>query len=526
MLAQVLLHHPQKRAVVGKLWGDHIGVAFVDPSKTILREEVCQRLPAAFAREHHVLPLYELAGAVTVATPTPLDRTLIAGIESRMNAFVSPVFAFADQVDAAIEIIYQSDSALMKLVEAFASKVGQAGVRINAREIRKLSQEQAVTDFVRGLLLYAVKRRASDIHIEPGEEQVRIRFRIDGVLQPIFTLDAALLAPVGTHLKLLAEVDIAESRQPQDGRVELKTPGDPIVLRFSSAPTIHGEKFVLRLMGTPGFQDVPSLGDLGFSSVIEPGVRRVAESPNGVFFVTGPTGSGKTTTLYALLQYMNNPGVNIMTIENPVERPLTGINQSQVNDDIGLTFGALLRNFLRQDPDIILLGEVRDLETAQIAARAALTGHLVLTTMHTNDAIQTVTRLLDLGVDPSLAAPCLIGVLAQRLVRQLCGACKESYTLTRAQMEEIFEFEGEPEVSFHRAVGCELCNRTGYRGRLGIHELLTITPEVRALISRHASYPEILACAESQGFDSLRYDGVKKVLRGLTSIEEVSRVVL
>jgi type IV pilus assembly protein PilB len=206
--------------------------------------------------------------------------------------------------------------------------------------------------------------------------------------------------------------------------------------------------------------------------------------------------------------------------------PLQGINQSQVNDEIGLTFSALLRNFLRQDPDVILLGEVRDLETAQIAARAALTGHLVLTTMHTNDAIQTVTRLLDLGVDSSLAAPCLIGVLAQRLVRRLCGSCKEEFELTRVQLEELFDFEGDPHVHFHRAVGCDRCGQSGYRGRLAIHELLTVTPEVRTLIARHATYSEILACAESQGYNSMRYDGVKKVLRGLTSIDEINRVVL
>ncbi|MDP6526016.1 MAG: GspE/PulE family protein [Kiritimatiellia bacterium] len=526
MLLHLLSRKPDSRNKLGKLWGDFLNVAYINTSHINIHYELVQKLPEAFAKSRRVMPLYDFGGAVTLATPAPADRELISEVEGYLDAFVSPVFAFPDQVDTALEIAYQTDSSLTKLLSEFSPGQGKTTETVSAAELRKLSKDQAIIAFTQGLLFLAVRRRASDIHIEPEEDTLRIRFRVDGVLQTILRMESGLLPPLVTRLKVMAEVDISESRQPQDGRIELPSFGDPLLFRFSTVPTIHGEKAVLRLMGHTEFQDVPDLADLGFSADIAADINRVVGIPNGIFFVTGPTGSGKTTTLYSILKYLNDPGVNIMTIENPVEFPLQGVNQVQVQSKIGITFGSVLRHFLRQDPDIILLGEIRDLETARIAAQAALTGHLVLTTMHTNDVFQAVTRLLDLGVDPTLVAPCTIGVMAQRLVRRLCESCKEEYELPPEQADLLFEKAPEDRVFMHRAVGCESCDKSGYRGRLAIHEMYVMEPEVRALIARNAPYGQLVRCAESHNFTSLRYDGLKKVLRGLTTLEEVDRVTL
>lgn len=526
MLLHLLGRKPDSRNELGRIWGDFINVSYVNTGKINIQYELVQKLPEAFAKSRRVMPLYNFGGAITLATPWPADRSLIAEVEGHLDAFVSPIFAFPDQVDTALEIAYQTDSALTQLLSEYSPKHGKAAATLTATELRKLSKDEAIIAFTRGLLFLAVRHRASDIHIEPEDRSLRIRFRVDGVLQTIVRLESSLLPPIVTRLKVMADVDISESRHPQDGRIEIPSFGEPLLFRFSTVPTIHGEKVVLRLMGHTEFQDVPDLGELGFSKDVLGHIHRALEIPNGIFFVTGPTGSGKTTTLYSVLKYLNDPGVNIMTVENPVEFPLQGVNQVQVHDKIGISFGAVLRHFLRQDPDIILLGEIRDLETARIAARAALTGHLVLTTMHTNDAFQAITRLLDLGVDPTLVAPCTIGVMAQRLVRRLCETCKQEYELDPVIADLLFEKEPEDKVMMYRAVGCESCTKSGYRGRLAIHEIFVIEPEVRTLIARNAPYSEIVRCAETKGFVSLRYDGLKKVLRGLTTLDELDRVTL
>jgi type IV pilus assembly protein PilB len=527
LLIHLVQRFPNQRDELGKLWGNSLHVAYVDPGKTFVQFDLCQKLPEALAKNRKIFPLYEFGGVVTLAMATPTDRLIIDQAEGHLDMFVSPVFSFPDQIGSALDIGYQTNVALEKLAATQAPILGaRTGAMIGADELRKLSDDKTIITFTSGLVLLALKQRASDIHIEPLAKSVRIRFRIDGVLQEVFSLSPALLPPIVIRLKILAEADISETRRPQDGRISFPLSDRTLDIRFSTVPTINGEKIVMRLLGQAHFSDIPDLDELDFSKKILDSIKRLVEYPNGIFFVTGPTGSGKTTTLYALLKFMNHPGVNILTIEDPVEYTLDGINQVGVNEASGLTFAPALRHFMRQDPDIILVGEIRDLETAAIAARAALTGHLVLTTMHTNTSLQAIIRMLDLGVDPGLVAPSIVATMAQRLVRRLCSHCKETFLADTALIDEYFEWDGKTPVSLCRPKGCVRCNNTGYLGRVAIHELFLINDEVRSLVSNHAPAIEIEAAALATGYETMRYDGFKKVLRGLTTIEEVNRVVL
>ncbi len=324
----------------------------------------------------------------------------------------------------------------------------------------------------------------------------------------------------------MAGMNISEIRKSQDGAIKLQMVERSVDCRLSTLPTIYGEKIVIRLLGSAGFENIPNLGQLEFSRRNEQEVKKALAHPHGIFFVTGPTGSGKTTTLYSMLNHINSKAVNIMTIEDPVEYRLPGLNQVQVNRAADMTFGSALRSALRQDPDVILVGEIRDLETATVATRAALTGHLVLTTLHTNSALQAVTRLLDIGVEPFLVAPSIICILAQRRVRRLCEKCRQKYRLSVEEREKLFEGEDQSEVYFYKENGCERCNHVGYSGRLAIHELLIIDDDIRALIGQQAPMHEIKHWAKSRDLQTLRYDGMKKVLRGLTTIIELNRVTV
>lgn len=517
-----------KKNELGMLWGDSLGVAYIDLSRTMMQHHVVQKLPEQFARTSKMIPVYQFGDVITIATANPGQIIALKEAERLVSAPVSAVFTFTEDIEDAIEIEYKSGSGLTELIDKIGmNSLFKGTTKITEDQIRKLSGDQAVIEFTRGLLLFGVKERASDIHIEPEEEMVRIRFRIDGALQERLKLDRVLMAPLISRLKIMANLDITERRRPQDGRISLSLTNRSIDFRMSSVPTIFGEKIVLRILGQVEKQkDVPDLAELDFSASLFGKLKKIIDAPNGVFFVTGPTGSGKTTTLYAVLKHLNKPIVNIMTIEDPVEYRLQGINQVQVNHLINLDFGSALRSFLRQDPDIILVGEVRDMETAKIAAQAALTGHLVLTTMHTNNALQAVTRLVEIGVEPFLVAPSIIGVMAQRLVRKICDNCKESYRLTPERIEDYFVWDGKSEVSFYRGKGCEQCGQSGYLGRIAIHELFIMNSEIRRLVSRGASILEVQESANKSGYKPMRYDGLKKVLRGLTTIEEIDRVTV
>ncbi len=519
-LAAMLYLAEQRAALketIGKLWGDSMQMAYVDPTRSIIQYALLDKLPRDFAGQHRLIPLYALNEVVTVAMADPLDQTVLDRLEGYLGAIPSTVFAFPDHILAALEIARLSAQALHELVPG-----EQAGAGREHAALERHAEEQSMAEFARGLFLLALKQSASDVHIEPTEGGVVIRLRIDGALQPCLRLPMSLFPSLSNVVKILAGADIGDRRRPQDGRITLALPDRALEFRFSSIPTIYGEKLVMRLLGQNQFSAVPSLDDLNFSTSILAGIRRIIEAPNGVFFVTGPTGSGKTTTLYAALKDLNRKDVNIVTIEDPVEYRLAGINQVQVNPQAGVTFASALRAFLRQDPDVILVGEIRDAETAKIAAQAALTGHLVLTTMHTNNALQAITRLIQIGVEPFLVAPSIIGVMAQRLVRRLCDHCKESVALTPAETGDLFTgWDGREPVTCWRAKGCEQCGFIGYRGRLAIHELFVIDDEIRDFIAHNATILDIRKYAREQGFTTMSYDGIKKALRGLTTLDEI-----
>ena len=514
-----------KKEVLGKLWGDSIGVSYVDLNKTLFQSQIVSKLPEQFARRNRVIPIYKMGDVVTVAAATPTDQEMLKKAETAIGSSISAVFSFPADIDDAIEIQYQTRDSINEFLDRIVdNELFKDTSKITYEELQKLSGDQSIIDLCRGLLLLGVKDRASDIHIEPAEDSVRVRYRIDGVLQERIMLEKALLPPLSSCLKVMAGLDITEKRRPQDGRINLHLTKKSIDFRLSTIPTIYGEKIVLRILGQIQTDEIPDLNVLELSKSNYTKTKRVIEIPNGVFFVTGPTGSGKTTTLFAVLNHLNTPEINIMTVEDPVEYRLPGINQIQVNPVINLDFAAALRSFLRQDPDVILIGEIRDLETAKIAAQAALTGHLVLATMHTNNALQAVTRLVEIGVEPFLVAPSIIGVMAQRLTRRICIYCKERYQLSEKEIEQYFIWDKATDVYFYKGKGCPECNNTGYFGRLAIQEVFIMSEEIRSLVAKGASILEIEKTAKKSGFKTMRYDGLKKVLRGLTTIDELERV--
>ena len=372
------------------------------------------------------------------------------------------------------------------------------------------------------IVVLALKERASDIHIEPKKHELVVRFRIDGVLVDRFRFPIELSRVLLSRFKVISGLDITEHRRPQDGRLNFSLPGVNVDLRVSTLPVLYGEKIVMRILG-------PSLGGVAldldrmmFSSSVLTEFKRALRQPSGILLVTGPTGSGKTTTLHAALGFLDSRDVNIVTIEDPVEFDIPTLNQVPVNEAIGIGFSEALRSVLRQDPDVILVGEIRDTDTARIATQAALTGHLVLSTLHTNDAVQAITRLLDMEVEPYAVAPSILGVLAQRLVRRICTDCRTEQVLTREDLGEHFTLDeaSDPPV-FYRGVGCENCGGTGFRGRIAIHEFLRVTPQIRDAVSRRESNLRIGDMARADGFQSMREDGVRKALLGLTTLTEV-----
>lgn len=512
---------PTKTDSIGKIWADHIGVAYSNPTKTLTNAPLAQKLTKEFLRQNSVIPLVKMSSesAVTVAMAHPDDVMLISNIESLLQMMVSPVFAFPSSIMEQIDTIFNPQDAIRQ-----STAIDQEKQETENR-LKLLCELKEMVDFVRELIMLAVHERASDIHVEPTEDMIRIRLRIDGELQERFRLDKAILPSLSNRLKLLAGCDISEARKPQDGRMSLEVEGRPIDLRFSSIPTIHGEKIVLRILGQSAFKDIPELEDIGLSWHTYTIILKIINSPNGVFFVTGPTGSGKTTTLYTALKRINHDNINIVTIEDPIEFRLDGINQVQVNTLAGVTFANALRAFLRQDPDVMLIGEIRDMETATIASQAALTGHLVLTTMHTNNALQALGRLIQIGVEPFLVAPSIVGVMGQRLVRRLCQHCREKYLLSEFQTQLLFDCAPGTEVYMYRSKGCDYCNGIGYYGRVAIHEVFMFDEDIRTMIAENKSLLEIQKAVELRGFRDMRYDGYTKALRGITTLSEVDSAI-
>ncbi len=497
----------------------------LDPDE--IDEQLVARLPIGFAKQHRLLPVGRTElGEIRVVAANPLDteplddlRLLFEGAEILLElAGESLILEAINQVyDRGPSTTDQLAEEATDDLDALATEISQ-----EPQDLLEATDDAPIIRLVNSMLQHAVKERASDIHIEPFEKGLRIRFRIDDVLyEPMKPLPRALQASIASRIKIMGGLDIAEKRLPQDGRIRLKIAGRDYDVRLSTLPVAFGERLVLRLL--PDSQALLDLARIGFSEKQLDGIERLVRRPNGIILVTGPTGSGKTTTLHAALARINDPERNIITIEDPIEIQQPGISQIEVNPKIGLTFAAGLRSILRQDPNVVLVGEIRDLETAEIAIQASLTGHLVLSTIHTNDSASSITRLVDMGVEPFLVGSSLVAALAQRLVRVLCRQCREPYEASDSELREIgLQPQAHP-VTIYRAVGCAACNQTGYRGRLGIFELMMVDDEIRPLVSSNIDSKTIKQKAMSKGMSTLRSDGAQKVLRGITSVAEVLR---
>ncbi|MBI5691710.1 MAG: type II/IV secretion system protein [Verrucomicrobia bacterium] len=507
-----------------RLWADAMNVAYVDPFASVITEEALEHIPVEVARKVTAIGLYVLNGVLTVAMANPDDAELLRRLGQIAQMPVSPVFALPREIDDAIAVHYSTEQGLEESLGELERSSLFDRPEIAGDKLAALAENNALVQVLDEILFFAMRERATDIHIEAQETQCRIRFRIDGNLREVLTYSRKLHRALISRLKILSNLNIAESRFPQDGRFSMPIANQLANFRVSTLPSAYGEKAVIRILALTGRKSMITLDKMMMSQTILQPFKRLIQNPNGIVFVTGPTGSGKTTTLYAALHEINTPEVNISTIEDPIEIQLGGVNQSQVNSNIDLKFSTILRALMRQDPDVILIGEIRDLETAKIATEAALTGHIVFATLHTNTAPQAIVRLLEIGVEPYMVAPSVIGVLAQRLAARICETCKEAYYPNREVLLKYFREEGlTDEVPFFRGRGCPACRHTGYKGRVAFHELVLITEEVRSLISEGRSVQEITRAAAKVGYKPLRYDGLKKVLLGLTTIDEIEK---
>jgi type IV pilus assembly protein PilB len=521
-------------------------VPFVDLDRIPIDSSAIDSVPDRIAKHHNVIPVRKegtnlwLAMANTTNIQAQDDVRMITGCR------VISVAAVPGAIEDAIKKYYGGGATngegmvgsgaaytapapnmaadMRKLIAEAASGRESADVATDA-EAEKMAEQAPIIKLANALIQQAIYDRASDIHVEPQHRHVRIRYRVDGVLAEAMTVTKTLQAPLISRLKIMAEMNIAERRLPQDGRIEVRHQGKEYDLRVSSIPTPYGEKVVMRILDKQSV--MIGLNKLGFNEENQLLIEELTSQPNGMFLCTGPTGSGKTTTQYSVLNRLNTIGVNILTVEDPIEYQLQGIAQVQVNKKAGLNFANTLRHFLRQDPDIIMVGEMRDLETAEIAIESSLTGHLVLSTLHTNDAPSATLRMIDMGVEPYLISATVIGILAQRLARRICTDCKEPYAVKEMDLRR-FGFpvtDPEREVTIYRGKGCAGCRQTGFRGRTGIHELMVMNAEIAELVVRRAPLADIKEAAKANGMKELKEDGLEKVLGGITTPDEVMRVV-
>jgi type IV pilus assembly protein PilB len=500
---------------------EQVGLEFVDLSEHPIDATATTLLPEALARRYRAIPIGERDGKLLVAMSDPANVYALDDIRTITNRDVQPLVATASDVENAIQKYANMDGQ----VEALASVAAEA-YEGESENLEAALEDAPIVKLVNAIMTQAVGDRASDVHIEPAESNVRIRFRVDGVLhEPMPPAPKNIQGGLISRLKVMADLNIAEKRVPQDGRISMKVGGKSLDLRLATLPTVYGEKVVIRILDKSNA--LLRLEDLGFLEESYKSFAKSFHKPYGAILVTGPTGSGKSTTMYSTLNILNQEDKNIITVEDPVEYRLNGVNQMQVNPKAGLTFASALRSILRADPDIVLIGEIRDKETATIAIEAALTGHLVLSSLHTNDAASAITRLIEMDVETFLVASAIDCIVAQRLARKLCDRCKVPYV---PEESELIEADVPPETwkditQYYRAAGCVACSNTGYRGRVGLYEVMPVTEELERLTVEHASSDQMRDMALAQGMISLRNDGLVKTRMGITSIEEVARVV-
>jgi type IV pilus assembly protein PilB len=525
-IAQILLsmNAANERQILGVL-AETLGLAFETPEKTSVDARAFEILGVDFTRKHLALALRFEDKTLIVAMADPTNIFLLDDIRRRTKYEIRVVVATAADINRAIEQITNqvNDVHVEEIIKDMAEDDVQlvAEAKEDVTDLAKAGSESPVIRFVNYLIFDAIKQNASDIHIEPKERELRVRYRIDGVLFETMSPPHQMHPAIVSRLKIMANLDIAERRLPQDGRIRAMVHGRKVDLRLSTLPTGNGEKCVLRILDDRSIQ--VNLEDLGFSEDVLTIWRKQVEQPHGILLVTGPTGSGKTTTLYASLRQMDGNKLNISTVEDPIEYQLPSASQIQVYDKIGMTFAAVLRAMLRQDPDVVMLGEIRDAETAQIAVQAALTGHLVLSTLHTNDAPGSITRLINVGVEPYLIAGAVNAILAQRLVRRICPNCKEDYKPTD-EMREFLSLQGMADGRTWKGKGCDRCRKTGYVGRLGIYELLVMDDSLRDQVTANPDVARLRKLCIERGLVTLREDGFQKVIQGMTTVDEILRV--
>ncbi|MCM3627148.1 Flp pilus assembly complex ATPase component TadA [Paenibacillus glycanilyticus] len=490
-----------------------LGIPHVSLYKYQIDPEITQIIPESMAKRYQAIPLHKDGGKLMVAMADPLDYFAIEELRMSTGFRIEPAISSKDELQRAIARHYGLQDSMSQMMIDLPTQE-------EIRETEITDEDSPVVRLVNQMIQQAVQLRASDIHVDPGETSVTIRYRIDGVLRTERAIPKQMQGFITARLKIMSKLNIAERRLPQDGRMKMQFEFKTVDIRVSSLPTIYGEKIVLRLLDLS--TGVKAIDQLGFNNHNVQVFKEMIERPYGILLITGPTGSGKTTTLYSALSHLNEEDTNIITVEDPVEYQLDGINQVQVSPTIGLTFATGLRSILRQDPNVVMVGEIRDTETAEIAIRASLTGHLVLSTLHTNDSVSSITRFRDMGVEPYLIASSLIGVVAQRLVRRICNDCKDAHEPTD-QERLFFKSRGIHVDKLYRGRGCGNCGSMGYRGRVAIHEVLHINNEIRELITLSGSLGELREAAAKQGMIQLMDDGLEKVTKGITTLQEVLR---
>ena len=500
----------------------HTGHRLVDIQGATLDPAIVALVPGAICRRYRLLPLERIAGRLTVAMLDPTDIIATDDVASLTDLLIEPVVVAADALQQAFERYLRSDEELSELSEQIGETSSSPGT-VFTESLDEQDADAPIVRFVNLLIAQAINDRASDIHVEPGEHELAVRFRIDGVLHEMQRADRGIQDGIISRLKIMSAIDIAERRRPQDGRLSVQHEGRQIDLRVATLPTVWGEKIVMRILDNTAQR--LSLDDLRMSPNNLERFRGAITRPHGMVLVTGPTGSGKSTTLYTALQEVADPRVNVITVEDPVEYRMAGVNQVQVNNRAGLTFGAALRSILRSDPDVVLVGEIRDHETAVISIEASLTGHLVLSTLHTNDAPSAMTRLIEIGCEPFLVATALSAVVAQRLARRLCDRCQQAGNEPSEVLQSLgFPHDPHNLPQIFYAAGCAVCSYTGYRGRIALHEVMALSERIEQLVVTRATGTEIRQQALMEGMVSLRQDGWAKVTAGLTTIDEVLRV--
>ena len=505
---------------------DSLGIKRVNLGMIFVDDQVLKLLDEDFVTKSKIMPRNVSGRRLVIATNDPLDFPTIENVRLKTGMNVETVIATKNDIETAIARYYGFKKTLKSLgIEVEKEKdEDEKFYEEMVKEPEQDASESPIIQLVNQILLTAVKSEASDIHIDPTDIELHIRYRIDGVLNTERTLPKVILSRLISRIKVMSHMDITDTRNPQDGRIKTVIEGRPIDLRISTLPTVRGEKCVMRVLDLS--RDSTGIDRLGLNEYDQKKFMKLINRPNGIVLVSGPTGSGKTTSLYACLDQLNTPEVNLITVEDPVEIELEGVNQANVNADIDFTFANALRSILRQDPNIIMIGEIRDVETAEISVKAALTGHLVLSTIHTNSAVKTIGRLIDMGIDPFLVGSSLSGIVAQRLVRRVCPVCARTETPT-ADEQAIFERNGFPDIKkVKRAVGCSSCNNKGYKGRVAVFEILDVNEKIARMISNHEKEYDILEQAQKDGTKLLVEAGLAKVQDGVTTVEEILKLGL